>query len=126
VKIDLINSPTPSMAAILVASVIDAVFLGRTQHPRPGPISLPLRGLPGCDPGRPFCLVSERMRGAVTTMQETVELDETEQAASRAPDGHPGSRLRSAWTLLKLAVKGTQQDYTEGSLSRAVFLCRYR
>jgi putative MATE family efflux protein len=33
-----------------------------------------------------------------------------------------GSRLRSAWTLLKQAVQGTQQDYTEGSLNRAVFL----
>jgi hypothetical protein len=33
VKIDLINSPTPSMAAILVASVIDAVFLGEDAAP---------------------------------------------------------------------------------------------
>ena len=32
------------------------------------------------------------------------------------------STLSSAWTLLKLAVKGSQQDYTEGSLGRAVFL----
>ena len=32
------------------------------------------------------------------------------------------STLSSGWTLLKLAVKGTQQDYTEGSLGRAVFL----
>jgi putative MATE family efflux protein len=28
----------------------------------------------------------------------------------------------SAWTLLKEAVRGTQQDYTEGPLGRAVFL----
>src|SRR5262245_2541687 len=53
-------------------------------------------------------------------MQETVELDETEQAAAARPT--EGSRLRSAWELLKQAVKGTQQDYTEGSLSKAVFL----
>jgi len=33
-----------------------------------------------------------------------------------------GARLWSAWTLLKQAVRGTQQDYTEGSLNRAVFL----
>jgi putative MATE family efflux protein len=33
-----------------------------------------------------------------------------------------GARLGSAWTLLKQAVRGTQQDYTEGSLNRAVFL----
>jgi putative MATE family efflux protein len=31
-------------------------------------------------------------------------------------------RLKSAWTLLRQAVQGTQQDYTEGSLNRAVFL----
>ena len=57
------------------------------------------------------------------TMQDTAELSVTE-AAARAQRG-PGSvisRLRSAWTLSKQAVKGTQQDYTEGSLSRAVFL----
>ena len=30
--------------------------------------------------------------------------------------------LSAGWTLLKLAVKGSQQDYTEGSLGRAVFL----
>jgi putative MATE family efflux protein len=30
--------------------------------------------------------------------------------------------LRSAWTLLTQAVRGTTQDYTEGSLNRAVFL----
>jgi putative MATE family efflux protein len=29
---------------------------------------------------------------------------------------------RSWWTLLKQAVRGTEQDYTEGSLGRAVFL----
>lgn len=31
-------------------------------------------------------------------------------------------KLQSAWTLLKQAVTGTQQEYTEGSLNRAVFL----
>jgi putative MATE family efflux protein len=31
-------------------------------------------------------------------------------------------KIRSAWSLLKLAVKGSEQDYTEGSLGRAVFL----
>jgi putative MATE family efflux protein len=30
--------------------------------------------------------------------------------------------LASLWTLLKQAVRGTEQDYTEGSLGRAVFL----
>jgi putative MATE family efflux protein len=37
-------------------------------------------------------------------------------------DRSGGSRLRSAWTLFRQAVQGTQQDYTEGSLNRAVFL----
>src|SRR5262245_13360412 len=95
---------------------------GRTQHPRTGPELVPLRGLPGCEtPEGLFVWVHERNRGAVTTMQETVELGETEQAAAAQP-AHEGSRLASAWSLLKQAVKGTQQDYTEGSLSRAVFL----
>ena len=47
-------------------------------------------------------------------MSQALPLDETEAAA--------GSRLRSAWTLVKQAVLGSQQDYTEGSLNRAVFL----
>ena len=50
---------------------------------------------------------------------------------SRQPEATPAlefeertaaARLWSAWTLLKQAVRGTQQDYTEGSLNRAVFL----
>jgi putative MATE family efflux protein len=32
------------------------------------------------------------------------------------------TRLARVWTLLKQAVKGTEQDYTEGSLGRAVLL----
>ena len=32
------------------------------------------------------------------------------------------TKLRSFWRLLRQAVKGTEQDYTEGSLGRAVFL----
>src|SRR4029450_6360843 len=56
-------------------------------------------------------------------MQETLETSETEEAAAVRPvAASEGSRLRPAWTLLKQAVKGTQQDYTEGSLSKAVFL----
>jgi putative MATE family efflux protein len=35
---------------------------------------------------------------------------------------HRRRRLRSVWTLLSQAVRGTTQDYTEGSLNRAVFL----
>ena len=56
-------------------------------------------------------------------MQETLETSETEEAGAAQPvAASEGSRLGSAWTLLKQAVKGTQQDYTEGSLSKAVFL----
>jgi putative MATE family efflux protein len=32
------------------------------------------------------------------------------------------TQVRSFWELLRQAVKGTEQDYTEGSLGRAVFL----
>jgi len=51
------------------------------------------------------------------TRQDAVVEDEKEGEAAGA-----GSRLGAAWTLLKQAVLGTQQDYTEGSLNRAVFL----
>ena len=34
----------------------------------------------------------------------------------------PGVERESAWGLLKKAVQGTTEDYTEGSLNRAVFL----
>jgi putative MATE family efflux protein len=54
-------------------------------------------------------------------MSQALELKEKEQAASAA-EAAGGSRLGSAWTLLKQAVLGSQQDYTEGSLNRAVFL----
>jgi len=56
-------------------------------------------------------------------MQETLETSETQETGAAEPvAASAGSRLGSAWTLLKQAVKGTQQDYTEGSLSKAVFL----
>jgi putative MATE family efflux protein len=45
----------------------------------------------------------------VSEAPRTAETEETETKAS-------------LWTLTKQAVKGTEQDYTEGSLGRAVFL----
>ena len=61
--------------------------------------------------------------GAVTAMQEALELDEAEAEPAAQPGQTPrGSRLGSAWTLLKQAVLGSRQDYTQGSLNRAVFL----
>jgi putative MATE family efflux protein len=54
----------------------------------------------------------------VNDMSQALQLKETEASASEAG----GSRLGSAWTLAKQAVLGSQQDYTEGSLNRAVFL----
>jgi putative MATE family efflux protein len=57
---------------------------------------------------------------------QTAETEETEGAHQRselAREGAaPPSRARSAWTLLVQAVRGTQADYTEGSLNKAVFL----
>ena len=41
---------------------------------------------------------------------------------SEAPTETKTETRTSAWTLLKQAVRGTEQDYTEGSLGRAVFL----
>ena len=60
-------------------------------------------------------------------MHDTQRSGESEAAAALAFEaGTAGSRLRSAWSLLKQAVQGTQQDYTEGSLNRAVFLLSVR
>jgi putative MATE family efflux protein len=57
------------------------------------------------------------------TMHDTQHSDEPVAVpAADFEDRTAGSRLRSAWTLVKQAVLGTQQDYTEGSLNRAVFL----
>ena len=56
-------------------------------------------------------------------MQETLQETETEHVGAPLPAAAPDvSRLRAAWTLLKQAVVGTEQDYTEGSLNKAVFL----
>lgn len=56
-------------------------------------------------------------------MVNTQRHEEPEATPSLNPGTRTaGSRLRSAWTLLKQAVQGTQQDYTEGGLKRAVFL----
>jgi putative MATE family efflux protein len=48
--------------------------------------------------------------------------DETESEAEAGLEAGSRSRIATAWTLLRQAVGGTQQDYTEGSLNRAVFL----
>jgi putative MATE family efflux protein len=63
------------------------------------------------------------------TLHKAEETGEAEQAAARqASELERGdassltSRGRAAWQLLKDAVLGTQQDYTEGSINRAVFL----
>ena len=57
---------------------------------------------------------------------QTAKTEEAEGAHRRADAALAGavrpSRVRSAWTLLVQAVRGTQADYTEGSLSKAVFL----
>ena len=56
-------------------------------------------------------------------MQETLPETETEHVGAPLKAAAPEvSRLRAAWTLLKQAVVGTEQDYTEGSLNRAVLL----
>ena len=56
-------------------------------------------------------------------MQETLQETETEHVGAPLTAAAPDvSRLRAAWTLLKQAVVGTEQDYTEGSLNKAVFL----
>jgi putative MATE family efflux protein len=56
-------------------------------------------------------------------MQETLQETETERVGAPQMAAAPDiSRLRAAWTLLKQAVMGTEQDYTEGSLNKAVFL----
>lgn len=57
---------------------------------------------------------------------QTAETEEAEGAHQRAEVALHGvarpSRVRSAWALLMQAVRGTQADYTEGSLNKAVFL----
>jgi putative MATE family efflux protein len=55
-------------------------------------------------------------------MHDTMRSNESRATAAAGDDGTGGSRLRSAWTLVRQAVQGTQQDYTEGGLNRAVFL----
>ena len=57
-------------------------------------------------------------------MQEALSGAETEEGATPAQGSGtaPESRLRAAFSLLKDAVRGTEMDYTEGSLNKAVFL----
>ena len=73
--------------------------LGRTAHPSPGSNSLPLRGLPGCEPRKAF-LFGFRVRqlgfldGAVKIMSEALELKETGAAeAAQSGPGPVSSRL---------------------------------
>src|SRR5512134_1258838 len=42
--------------------------------------------------------------------------------STEALETSPRARAASVWTLLKQASRGTEQDYTEGPLNRAVFL----
>lgn len=56
-------------------------------------------------------------------MDERRSDDETESASGGEASSQPSrSRWSAGWTLLKQAVLGTQQDYTQGSLNRAVLL----
>src|SRR3989304_3410353 len=99
---------------------------GRTLHPRPGLSSPPFKGLPRVPTPEGLFVWSERgprVRGAEKTMHDTQRKGELDATSALEFEGRSArSRLRSAWTLLKQAVQGTQQDYTEGSLNRAVFL----
>jgi putative MATE family efflux protein len=56
-------------------------------------------------------------------MSEALQETEGERGTALEAAPAPGeTRLRAAWTLLKDAVRGTEQDYTEGSLNKAVLL----
>jgi len=57
-------------------------------------------------------------------MHDTGRIGEHGKAGTAGPLGKapPAERRESAWRLLQKAIRGTAEDYTEGSLNRAVFL----
>lgn len=55
-------------------------------------------------------------------MHDARRTSESGPEDAKAPTGRPTERRESAWSLFGKAVRGTTEDYTEGSLNRAVFL----